>query len=84
MNMKICVQEYSQPICAGLGVQAIISLLTAEVTMVCLGTSHNSMFCHCFCVEHFFLTYSIYALNRIYITRACDVTCSQLFSNGLK
>ncbi|XP_051186338.1 protein ETHYLENE-INSENSITIVE 2 [Lolium perenne] len=31
---EICVQEYSQPICAGLGVQAIISLLTAEVTMI--------------------------------------------------
>uniref|UniRef100_A0ACD5Y3T2 Uncharacterized protein n=1 Tax=Avena sativa TaxID=4498 RepID=A0ACD5Y3T2_AVESA len=31
---QICVQEYSQPICAGLGVQAIISLLTAEVTMI--------------------------------------------------
>jgi hypothetical protein len=46
---------------------------------------HFTQFCgHCFSLEHLFLTYSIYALNRIYITRACDVTCSQLFSNGLK
>ncbi|CAM0950650.1 unnamed protein product [Alopecurus aequalis] len=31
---QICVQEYSQPICTGLGVQALLSLLTAEVTMI--------------------------------------------------
>uniref|UniRef100_A0A453KG74 Ethylene-insensitive protein 2 n=1 Tax=Aegilops tauschii subsp. strangulata TaxID=200361 RepID=A0A453KG74_AEGTS len=31
---QICVQEYSQPICVGLGVQALLSLLTAEITMV--------------------------------------------------
>lgn len=31
---QICVQEYSQPICVGLGVQALLSLLTAEITMI--------------------------------------------------
>ncbi|VAI16532.1 unnamed protein product [Triticum turgidum subsp. durum] len=33
-NLAQCVQEYSQPICVGLGVQALLSLLTAEITMI--------------------------------------------------
>ncbi|KQJ86905.1 protein ETHYLENE-INSENSITIVE 2 [Brachypodium distachyon] len=31
---QICCQEYSQPTCAGLGIQALLSLLTAEITMI--------------------------------------------------
>jgi hypothetical protein len=41
VSIKIFVQEYCQPLCASLGVQAMISSLTVKVSMVCPCTSQH-------------------------------------------
>lgn len=58
MDFKVSGQEYSRFICGGLGLQAGLSLLTSELTMVCHHVykfEANLLVCQSFILEYFVL-----------------------------